>query len=392
MKRKFMPFSVPSVGKEEAKAVASVIRSGWLTTGGKAREFEEEFKKLVGAKHAVALSSCTAALHLALEAIGIREGDRVMTSPMTFASTAEVIRYFGAEPVFVDVEPDTLNIDHEKLKRKTEELSARGLAPKAVMPVHYAGHPAEMDGIMQVAEKYGMRVIEDAAHAFPAKYRGRAVGAIGDITCFSFYATKNITTGEGGMAVTGNPQWAERMRVMSLHGISKDAWRRYSSEGTWRYEITAPGYKYNMTDISAAIGLEQLKKLDSLQIRRREIADSYDRAFAGLPFFKKTAVRRHVEHALHLYVIALNPEALRIGRDGFVEELKKLGIGTSVHFIPLHIHPYYKEAFGYGPEDFPEAFGAYKRIISLPLYPSMKEEDVWRVIKAVTETAGRFSA
>jgi len=380
-----IPFHKPYITEDEIEMVVNSMKSGWLTTGLKCFEFERAFAEHIGCKHAVAVNSATAALHLALEAIGLKKGDVVITSPMTFAATAEVIRYFNAEPAFVDIDPETMNIDVTKLEEKVSYLIAGGVRIKAIMPVHFAGQPCDMDSIMTIAHKYNLKVIEDAAHALPAKYKGRIVGNIGDITCFSFYATKNITTGEGGMAVTDNSEWAERIRIMSLHGISKDAWKRYTSEGKWYYEIIAPGYKYNMTDMAAALGIAQLRKIDFFHQRRNEIASQYNEAFKDLSQITIPGVKDNIQHSWHLYVIKLNPEYLSIGRDQFMEELKSRGICTSVHFIPLHIHPYYRETYGFKPDDFPVAYETFRRIISLPIYPKMTDEDVGRVVEAVNE-------
>ncbi len=385
-----VPFHKPYITDDEIDGVVDSLRTGWITTGPKVKRFEEEFAGYVGAKHAVALNSCTAALHLALDAVGLEEGDVAVTTPMTFAATAEVIRYQGARPVFVDIEPDTLNMDASGLEETVARLRGSGERVKAVIPVHYGGQPCDMDSILRVAKDNGLCVIEDAAHALPAKYRGRNIGAIGDITCFSFYATKTITTGEGGMAVTDNAEWAERMRVMSLHGISRDAWKRYTAEGNWHYEIVAPGYKYNMTDVAAAMGLAQLGKAGFLLEKRERIASAYNAAFRGLPQAETPSVRAGTLHSRHLYVLKLNLDALAIDRDRFIEELRERGIGTSVHFIPLHIHPYYRLTYGYKPEDFPVTHEAYKRIVSLPIYPSMTDEEVDRVAQSVLDVAGRF--
>jgi perosamine synthetase len=372
-----IPFHLPEIGEEEIRAVVETLRSGWLTTGPKVKQFEKEFAASVGASHAVAVNSCTAALHLALEAVGVKAGDEVLVPTMTFAATAEVVFYLGARPVLVDCLPDTLNIDPEAVERAVTPRT------RAIIPVHYAGQPCDMDQVLDIARRHRLRVIEDAAHSLPASYRGRPVGAISDVTCFSLYATKTITTGEGGFATTENGEYADRMRIMSLHGISKEAWKRYTSEGSWYYEVLAPGYKYNLTDVAAAIGIEQLKKCERFREARRRVAALYDKAFADLPEIAVPTVRPHIEHAWHLYVIKVCPEALRIGRNEFIECLKRAGVGTSVHFIPLHLHPYYRTTFGYRPEDFPNASAAFQRIISLPLYPGMKEEDTRAVIEAV---------
>lgn len=378
----FLPFAAPSIGEEEIAEVLDTLRSGWLTSGPKVKRFEEEFAARVGARHAVAVNSCTAALHLALEAVGVGDGDEVITTPMTFAATGEVIRYLGATPVLVDIDPVTMNLDPQKFA----EAAKKAWRAKAVIPVHIGGLMCDMNPIIATANQHGMAVIEDAAHTFPSTYRGRMVGTLSDVTCFSFYSTKTITTGEGGMATTENEGIANRMRMMSLHGISKNAWTRYTAAGSWKYDILFPGFKYNMPDIAAALGLAQLKKADAFHVRRVEIARRYTQAFAKLSECVEPPPDAPVGdlHSWHLYVLRLKMENLRIGRDEFIEELKQANIGVSVHFIPLHVHPYYKETYGYNPEDFPNAHNSYLRSISLPIYPKMTDDDVESVIAAVT--------
>ncbi len=385
MRSEFLPYALPDIGEAEIEAVADTLRSGWLTTGPRVRRFEAAFAARVGAPQAVAVNSCTAALHLALEALGLKAGDEVITTPYTFAATAEVVRYFNARPVFVDVLPDTLQIDPGRV--------AAAITPRtrALLPVHLAGQPADMDALLALARRHGLRVVEDAAHAFPSEYRGRPVGSLGDITCFSFYATKTLTTGEGGMLTTANADWADRCRVMALHGISKDAWKRFSAEGSWYYEIAAPGFKYNMTDIAAALGLVQLDKADRMRARREAIADAYDRAFEALPELEIPTRQPDCRHAWHVYMLRLRLERLRLDRAAFIGELKRRNIGTTVNFIPLHVHPYYRETYGYRPEDFPVAYGEYLREISLPIYSGMRDADVRDVTEAVADVvrAGR---
>jgi len=380
----FLPFHVPTIGAEEIDAVVKVLKSGWLTTGSKAREFEQQFARFVGARHAVAVNSATAALHLGLAAVGVAEGDEVIVPTMTFAATAEVVLYLRAKPVLVDCQADSLNMDPAAL--------AAALTPRtrAIVPVHFAGQPCDMQSILAFARAHGLKVIEDAAHALPAQDGGRMVGCIGDITCFSFYATKTITTGEGGMATTDNPEWAEKMRVLSLHGISHDAWNRYSAEGSWYYEVTDVGYKYNLTDIAASLGLEQLKKAHAFATVRRHIAQAYTAAFADLPEIRTPACAPGKQHAWHLYVIRLDVDRLGIGRREFIDELRKNNIGASVHFIPLHLHPFYRRTFGYEAQDFPNAAAAYQGIVSLPIYPNMTPADVDDVITAVRRTVERY--
>jgi perosamine synthetase len=376
----FLPFAAPDIGPEELEAVREVLESGWVTTGPKTKQFEAEFAKAVGAKHAIALNSCTAALHLALEAIGLRADDEVITSPYTFAATAEVIRYFGAKPVLVDVDAETFNIRPELV-----ETAITGRT-RAVIPIHMAGRAADMDPLLAICRARGIAVIEDAAHSFPTTYKGRMIGSFGDVTCFSFYATKTITTGEGGMICTDNDEWADRCRIMSLHGISRDAWKRYTAEGNWYYEIVAPGFKYNLTDIASALGVAQLHKAEAMSARRRAIAMRYNEAFGKLDSLQVPVEGEDV-HAWHLYMLRLHPDRLSIDRGRFIEELRARNIGTSVHFIPLHVHPYYRELYGYLPEDFPVAYAEYLREISLPIYTKMTDEDVEYVIHAVTDIA-----
>jgi perosamine synthetase len=386
----FLPFALPVIEEEEISEVLDVLKSGWVTTGPKVKLFEREFAEYIGCKHAIAVNSCTAALHLALEAIGVGEGDEIITSPMTFAATSEVIRYFKARPVFVDIDSTTMNLDVEQLQNTIQKRyeSGDGKRFKAIIPVHYGGYPCDMDALMALASKYGLRVIEDAAHAFPTSYRRKMIGTLGDITCFSFYATKNITTGEGGMITTENGEYADRMRIMSLHGISKDAWKRYTAEGSWYYEIVAPGYKYNLTDIAAGLGIAQLRKADTFLKRRVQIAERYHEAFQELNELDLPLTvdgKEGTTHSWHLYVIRLRLERLQIDRNTFIDELRRKGIGTSVHFIPLHIHPYYRETYGYEPDDFPVAYETYQKIISLPIYARMTDDDVERVIESVTD-------
>jgi dTDP-4-amino-4,6-dideoxygalactose transaminase len=375
----FIPFAPPDITEQEVQAVAEVVRGGWITTGPKTKEFERRFAEYVGAKHAVALNSCTAALHLALEAIGLREGDEVIVPTLTFAASAEVVRYFNARPVLVDVLAGDHQIDPAAFEWA---ITAR---TKAVIPVHFAGQPCDLDPILEISRKHDIKVIEDAAHSFPASYKGRPVGSIGDITCFSFYATKPLATGEGGMATTDNDAWAERIRIMSLHGISKDAWKRYTAEGSWYYEIVAPGFKNNMTDVAAALGLVQLARTKEMHEKRSRIAAKYTEAFKDHPSISLPIVRSDRTHAWHLFVIRLNLERLTIERGQFIERLKQRGIGTSVHFIPLHMHPYYRETYGFKPEDFSGALDLYRRSISLPIFSKMTDEQIERVIDSVLE-------
>lgn len=374
-----IPFHRPYITDEEVKAVVDTLKGGWLTMGPKTVKFEEAFKKYIGCGHAIAFNSCTAALHLALDAVGLKEGDEVIVPAITFAATAEVVCYFRARPVFVDVERDTHNMDAEKISQKITSKT------KAIIPVHYGGQPCDMDEIMKIAEKHNLYVIEDAAHALPSFYKDKKIGTIGNITCFSFYATKPLATGEGGMATTENEDWAHKMRVMRLHGISSDAWKRYSQEGFWYYEVIMKGYKYNMTDIQAALGIEQLKKLEFMSEKRGKIAQRYNKAFAGveeiiIPFVKENRVT-----SWHLYPIKLRLEALRVDRNKFIEKLRKRGIFTGVHFIPLYRFPFYKDNFDYKFFDFPNCEWIYERVLSLPIYPGMKHEEIDYVIENIID-------
>lgn len=376
-----VPFHISPVGEQEVAAVAEVIRSGWLTTGPKTVEFERRFASYVGAKFAVSVSSCTAALHLAYESIGIKPGDEVLVPAVTFAATSEAVVYLGAKPVIVDVDPVTLNISVEDAARKITPRT------RAIVPVHYAGQPCNMEEIQVLATANNLEVIEDAAHALPASYRGIPVGAISRITCFSFYATKTLAIGEGGMVTTSDEQIANRIRTMRLHGIGRDAWKRYTAEGSWYYEILEAGYKYNMTDLQSAIGIVQLEKCDVMRQARAAIAARYDAAFATLPFFELPTLLPDRESGVHLYPIRLNLDRLRIDRAEFIERLKQGGIGSSVHFIPLHMHPFYRDRYGYKPSDLPVSMREYKRYISLPLFPTMSREQIENVIATVVEIA-----
>lgn len=379
MREKFLPFSVPDITEVEISEVIETLKSGWITTGPRVKQFEKEFAEYVGAKHAIAVNSGTSALHLALEAVGVKAGDEVIVPTLTFAATAEVVRYFGATPVLVDSYPDDFQIDPERVQNAITGKT------RAIIPVHYAGCPCDMDAIIRIARANGVHVIEDAAHALPTLYRGRMVGTIGDITAFSFYATKPITTAEGGMITTENDEYADRMRIMSLHGISRDAWKRYTAGGSWYYEVLYPGYKYNMTDISASLGIHQLRRCEDMYQRRKRCAELYTELLSETPQVVCPEEKADTQHAWHLYVIRLKLERLKIDRSAFIEELRKRNIGTSVHFIPLHLHPYYRLTYNYKPDDFPNAIYLYERIVSLPIYSKMTEDDVSYVAECVKE-------
>lgn len=375
-----IPFHEPSLGLEEEKEVLDTLRSGWLTTGPKTRRFERQFAEYVGAEHAVALNSCTAALHLALHVHGIGPGDEVITTPITFAATANVIEHVGARPVFVDVQPDTLNLDPVLVERAVTPRT------RAIIPVHFAGHPCEMEALHDIADHHGLVIIEDAAHAVGASYRGRRIGGISPLTTFSFYATKNMTTGEGGMITTDSEDLAGRLRILSLHGISVDAWKRCRPGAYKHWDIVEPGFKYNMFDIQASLGLHQLAKLDGFIEARKRWTQMYDNGFADTPEMTSLTRRIDVASAYHLYVIRLARERLRLSRDEFLEALQDRGVGVGVHFRPVHLHPYYREKYGFAPGALPVAEEAGESLLSLPLFPTMTERQVAEVIRRVQET------
>lgn len=384
----FLPFALPDIGEPEIEEVCDSLRSGWLTTGPKAKIFEAEFASFVSAKHALAVNSATSGLHLALEAIGIGPGDKVLTTVNTFTASAEVIRYLGADPVFVDIDERTLNMDIDQVRIALSENSG----VKAIMPVHMAGQACDMDALSELAREHRLRVVEDAAHALPTTYRGKIIGSISDVTVFSFYVTKTLATGEGGMVVTDDDEISSRISTMRLHGISRDVFDRYqSNKPSWYYEVIAPGYKYNMPDIVAAIGIHQLRKVRDMKNRRQEIADKYRSVFSDLPMTLPTPLMSDDEHSWHLFVIQLNLEGIQIDRDRFIELMSEEGIGTSVHFIPLHLQPYWRDKYGLTKEQFPVASAVYNRVVSLPIYSKMTDADVDRVIHAVQEISQQYA-
>lgn len=378
------------MGYEEERAVISVMRSGWLTTGAVTARFEKAFARYLGVPHALALNSATAGLHLALEAVGVGPGTFVITVPYTFVASAEVVRYLGAELIFVDIEEKTGNMDVAALETALNGCREGGRKVSAILPVHVAGLPCDMAGILGLAGKHGIPVIEDAAHAFPVKTGGKYAGTLGAVGVYSFYATKTITTGEGGMAVTADDAIARRIRVMRLHGIDRDVWNRYTSpSASWQYDVVAPGYKYNITDIASAIGLAQLAKAADFMAKRRRLAERYLKGLSGCGFLTLPAAP--AEHAWHLFIVRIKPDALSIDRDRFIAELSGAGIGTSVHYIPLHLMSYYRDRYGFKPEDFPVSLAAFKTCISLPLYPSLTNREADRVIRRVRGIGERFS-
>ncbi len=377
-----IPFHKAELGSEEINAVSEVIRSGWLTMGEKTFEFERAFSDYTGSAFSIAVNSCTAAIHLALKAIDIKEGDEIIIPAMTFIATWEVITYFGAVPVLCDINKDNFLIDVYDIEKKITSKT------KAIIPVHYGGESCDMDAVMDIAQRHNLSVIEDAAHALPTFYKGKMIGTIGDITCFSFYVTKTITTGEGGMITTDNMEWAERMKRLRLHGITKDAWNRYSDKGSWEYDVSEPGYKYNITDIASAIGIEQLKKIDKMNLARYGIAQKYNRSFSGSGSVDLWGVRDAKECAWHLYPIRLQLEAIRISRNEFISDLKNRGINTSVHYIPLYRFSALKNS-GYTEKDFPGCEDMFPREISLPIYPEMTEMETDYVIENVLDILKR---
>ena len=392
-----VPFFRPDLREQEVEEVVTTLRSGWLTTGPHVRRFEQEFAAAVGATHSIAVNSCTAALHLAVEALGLSQGQAVLVPTMTFGATAEVVRYQGAIPVLVDCDPVTGNMDLNDARKKLAQLRSQRLLSGlkdtravGIMPVHVGGVMMDIRAVKDFAAKHQLWIVEDAAHAFPAAWRQgpgdpwqQCGGRTADVSCFSFYANKTITTGEGGMATTEDPGLAERMRLMSLHGLSHDAWERYSGKGNWDYKIIAPGYKYNLTDIAAAIGIHQLARAEEMRQARESVAYRYLEAFADLDEIEAPSVDSNRIHAWHLFPIRLRLDRLTAGRDTLIEELKSRGIGCSVHWRPLHLHPYYQQVFGWRPEEFPAATAMWQRLISLPIFSGMRDDEIERVINTV---------
>ncbi len=376
MRSEFLSFSPPCLSDAERGEVLDTLESSWITTGPKTKRFEAALQDYLGAPSVVALNSCTAGLHVGLVALGVGSGDEVLVPAMTFCATANVVEHVGARPVLVDVCPDTLCLD--------PDAAARAVTPrtKAIMPVHYGGHPADLDAVFALADRHGLAVLEDAAHAIPTAYKGRRVGSRANLASFSFYATKNLTTVEGG-CLTGDPELVEKARIIGHHGMNRDAWKRFDRSGSWYYEVVLPGFKYNMTDVQAAIGLRQLERLEGFQIRRREVVRAYAEGLGDLEALHLPVERPEAESSWHLFVLRLDLARLRIDRNAFIEELKVRQIGTSVHYLPVHMHPYYREKYGYRPEDCPVAADAFTRMLSLPLHPGLTEADVTDVVAAV---------
>ena len=390
----FLPFAAPWFGPDEKREIIEALESDWITTGPRTHSFEEAFARFVGCREAIAVNSCTSALHLALVAAGVGAGDAVITTPFTFTATANVIVHCGARPAFVDIRPDTYNIDADEIRRFINDrcewsprdrrlrIAATQKRVRAIIAVHFAGHPADMDAINALASEYKLVVIEDAAHALGGAYKGRNAGTLAAMACFSFYATKNISTGEGGMLTTNAPELARRIRVLSLHGISRDAWKRYGKEGSWRYDVEEAGFKYNLTDLASALGIHQLRKAPGFRMRRVALAAQYNARLAALPL-KLPTVLPEVQSAWHIYPVQIT--AGTVARDQVVEGLRRRNIGAGVHFIPLHLMSYYQRAFGYRRGDFPVAERVFERILSLPFFPRMSDEDAERVARALEE-------
>lgn len=377
--KKYIVFGSPCVGKEEIAEMVKTLKSGWIGTGPKVAEFEQSVSRHVGAKFGLALNSCTAGLHLSLLVCGIGPGDEVITTPLTFCATVNTIIHSGAKPIFVDVDKETMNIDVKRIEKAITKKT------KAIIPVHLAGRPCEMDVIMRLAKKHNLFVIEDAAQALGSKYKGRKIGSIGDLTCFSFYVTKNIITGEGGMVMTNNKDFASKIKIYALHGMSKDAWKRYSDDGYKHYEVVYPGFKYNMTDMQASLGIHQLKKIAIFDKARQKIWDLYNASFKDLSVKLPAFFGKDIYHNKHLYTLLVDKNKCGIERDKFMQELHSRGIGTGVHFIPVHLHKYYRERFGYKAGDYPNAEYIGNRTVSLPISAKLTKSDINRVIKAVRE-------
>jgi perosamine synthetase len=384
MNKDFLFFHKPFISEEEINEIVDTVRSGWLSMGPKTIKFEDAFNSYIGCKKSLAVSSWTAAGHLALEAYELKAGDEVIVPTMTFPATAEIVCYFGAKPVIVDVEESTLNISLSEIEKALTSKT------RAIIPVHYGGQPCDMDEILDFAKKHNLKVIEDAAHSLPATYKGKKIGTISDVTCFSFYATKTLSTGEGGMICTNDETLAERCKIMRLHGINRDAWKRYTESGSWYYEVVAPGYKYNFTDLQASLGLPQLKKVDMMWHSRQSIAARYTQALKDNKYIRLHGIKNDRESSWHLFPIRLNLETLTINRAQLIDEMRKNNIGVGVHFMPVHQHVYYKETFNLEDKDFPVSSSVFPTLVSLPIYPGMSIEHVDRVIDVLTDLLRKY--
>jgi perosamine synthetase len=384
MNKDFLLFHKPFISDDEINEMVDTLKSGWLSMGPKTIKFEEGFTSYIGCKKSVAVSSWTAAGHLTLEAFGLKQGDEVIVPTMTFPATAEIVCYFGAKPVIVDVDEKTLNISLEAIEKAITPRT------KAIIPVHYGGQPCDLDEINEIAKKYNLKVLEDAAHSLPATYKGKKIGTISDVTCFSFYATKTLSTGEGGMICTEDEEIAERCAIMRMHGINRNAWKRYSESGSWYYEVVAPGYKYNFTDLQASLGIPQLKKVDEMWDARKSIAKRYTEALKDLDLITLHTIKEDRESSWHLYPVRLNLEMLSKNRAQIIDEMKKNNVGVGVHFMPVHQHLYYTETFNLDDKDYPVASAAFPRLMSLPIYPGMTDKSVEKVISVLTDTLKQF--
>ena len=384
MKNDFLLFHKPFISEEEVDEIVDTVRSGWISMGPKTIRFENNFSEYIGVNKSVAVSSWTAAGHLSLEAFGINEGDEVIVPTMTFPATAEIVCYFKAKPVIVDVDEDTLNISLEAIEKAITPKT------KVIIPVHYGGQPCDLDEIHAIAKKHNLKVLEDAAHSLPAKYKGKTIGTISDVTCFSFYATKTLSTGEGGMICTNDEEIAERVKIMRLHGINRDAWKRYTESGSWYYEVVAPGYKYNFTDLQASLGLPQLKKVDAMWNSRKRIAAKYTEALKDLDMLQLHTIKPDRDSSWHLFPVRLYLDRLTKNRAQIINELREKNIGVGVHFMPVHQHLYYSETFNLSDADYPVASAAFPRLMSLPIYPGMTDENVDKVINVLVDTLNKF--
>jgi dTDP-4-amino-4,6-dideoxygalactose transaminase len=378
MRKEFLSYNPPTIGNGERMEVQDTLQTPWVTTGPKTKAFEAGLKDYLEAPAVVALNSCTAGLHVGLVALGVGPGDEVIVPSMTFCATANVVEHVGARPILVDVSPETLTLAPEAVHAAITSRT------KAIIPVHYAGHPAQMDELDELASRHGLAIMEDAAHAISTRYKGRLVGSRSNLAAFSFYATKNLTTVEGG-CLTGDQELIDRCRIIGHHGMNRDAWKRFDRSGSWYYEVVLPGFKYNMTDLQASIGLVQLKRIEAFQKRRREVVARYQAGLQDLAALELPVEQPWAESSWHLFVLRLRPELLRIDRNAFIEELKNRNIGTSVHYVPVHMHPFYRDKYGYRQEDIPVAADAYSRMLSLPLHAGLSDDDVDDVVQAVRD-------
>ena len=378
-KKEYVVFGAPLIERPEIEEMVKTLRSGWLGIGPKAAMFENTISRLTGAKYVMAVNSCTAALHLSLIAAGIGKDDEVITTPLTFCATANAIVHSGATPVFVDIDPDTMNIDPAKIEKAITSKT------KAIIPVHFAGRPCNMDKIMAIAKKHNLLVIEDAAHAIGAEYKGERIGNIGGITCFSFYVTKNVTTGEGGVICTNNKILADKIKILALHGMSKDAWKRFSDDGYKHYEVIYPGFKYNMTDMQASLGIHQLKRIEKYYKARKQIWDFYNKELKNLPLILPDSNPLNVKHAMHLYTVLVDKEKCGVERNKFMQEMHQRDVGTGIHYNPIHLHKYYRDTYGYKVGNFPNAEYIGERTVSLPLSAKLTMSEAKRVVSAIKE-------